>query len=306
MQWTPTFLLPVLVGVVLVQAPGCPTLRMSLVLVAANLAAAAIVLLVTAALIAFPVLFSGALGLIFFACFLRIARGRPRAVPMLALLYLVVVPVVAQSSPSGAVDAAFTLAKSFTLAIFIVWVVYLLWPSAPPVPGAAPIPAAPRPAAAALLAAALLLSMMLLFLALELAHALPALVSTLLILSRLSHTGEKRFARALMAGNLVGGLTAVVVFATLAVNLSLLTLALLTLLVGLAFGAPIAAGGPGRATALVGANTMVILLSAGLQPGQDTFWSWITRLAYIVVAAAFAVGAMSLLRVPWRPRADSR
>ena len=260
--------------------------------------AAAVALTLTTLFLNFPEALLGTIAVVMFWCFYLIASGKPRLLPMLLLLYLVIIPVVALDSPSGAFFIAIALVQSFVMAIFIVWTVYLFWPAIKlPATNAAVAQSAtlPSPATAALLSTAVLLPLMLLFLVFSLSYALPVLVSTLLVLSRLTMTSSQQHAMALLAGNLEGGIVGLIIYVLLAVAPSLVTLTLLMMLAGLWFGTRITAGGTRAVMAFIACNTMVIVLSSSLLQGQGTLQLWITRLFYIFAAAAFSVGMMSLL-----------
>jgi len=296
LRWTPTFLAPVLVGLLLVQLPQRPTPGTSAALVLLNLLAAAVVLLLCAALLDMPIIFLGALALLLVLCFLWIAQGRPRLPALLMLLYAVIVPVIALDTAGGALALTSALVGSFMVAIVITWLVYLPWPAARPAAAPGVARAVPSPARAALLGAAILLALMTVFLSFGLSQALPALVSTMLVLSRLDMSTGRQQAVALVAGNLQGGVAALVVYSLLSLNPSLLTLALLVLLAGLWFGGRIAQGAQ-AGVAFIACNTLLIVLGSGLAQNGDTLLGWINRLMYIVAAAGFSMGMMSLL---WR------
>ena len=297
LQWVPTFLAPALVAVLLVNVPVRPPLKLAIGLLAIVSAAALIALFLSAALLRSPLILFGVAAVVVFRTLYAIAEGRSRVAALFLLICVTAIPVIALESPSIASAFAYALVRATCLAIVIAWTSYLLWPRVrPPRPAAkvAPLPPNWR-LKSALLGTAVLTPLMLLYLMFGLTHALPVLIATAMIVMNLDFRSGRMQAVALVAGNVAGGIVALVVFLLLAMQSSIVSLALLTALAALAFGWRISAGDPMAPVVLVACNATLIVLSSSLVSDQGTFAVWVTRLTQFVIAGAFAVGMMALI-----------
>lgn len=296
MQWVPTFLAPVLVAVLLVNVPVRPPLKLAVALVAIVAATALIALFLSIALLRSPPILFGVAAVVVFRTLYAIAEGRPRVAALFMLICVTTLPVVALESSSAAGTFAYALVRATCVAIVVAWISHLLWPRVRPprsAARAAPLPPGLR-LKSALLGTAVLTPLMLLYLMFGLAHALPVLVATTMIVMNLDLARGRMQALALVAGNVGGGIVALVLFLLLAMQSSIISLTLLTALTALAFGWRISAGDAMASVVLVACNATLIVLSSSLVSDQGTFSVWVTRLAQFVIAGAFAVGMMAL------------
>lgn len=297
LQWVPTFLAPVLVAVVLTNVPGRPPFKVAfgfIVIVAATALAA---LFLSGVLRGAPAILFGASALVVFRALYAIARGRQRVAPMLLLICVTTIPVVALESQSVASAFTFSFVRATCFAMVVVWIVHRLWPRVPLLrPANAALPLS-RDAAvrSAVIGTAVLVPLMLACLLFGLAHALPVLVATAMIVASVDlHRGRGQ-ALALVIGNIGGGIASLAIFVLLTLHPSIVTLTLLMLLAALAFGSRISVGDPMAAVALVAFNATLIVLSSSLLSDQGTFSIWMSRLMQFVFAGAFAIGMMTLL-----------
>lgn len=297
LQWTPTFLAPALVAVLLANVPVSPPLKLAVALIAIVAAAALIALFLSTALLRSPLILFGVAAVVVFRTLYAIAEGRSRVAALFLLICVTSMPVVALESPWIAGAFAYALVRATCLAIVIVWTSHLLWPRVrPPRPAAkvAPLPPGSR-LRSALLGTAVLTPLMLLYLMFGLANALPVLIATTMIVMNLDFRSGRMQAVALVAGNIGGGIGALVVFVLLAMEPSIVSLTLLVALTALAFGWRISAADRMAPVVLVACNATLIVLSSSLMSDQGTLAVWVTRLAQFVIAGAFAVGMMVLM-----------
>jgi len=302
LQWSPSYLAPLLVVLLLVRLPACPPLAVGVSLVALNVIFAALTLTQSLALTRMPVVLLGSVALVLGFGFHLIAAGK-RMPGVLLLLYAVIVPVVGLETPGAAALIAFALIRAFVIAILAVWIAYRIWPATPFTPPAtATTEPAPRPGRAALEGTAVLLPIVALFMLFEQSHAVVVLVMCVTIVSRLEEEASRRQARALLAGNVAGGVGGILLFVALAANPSLLTLTGLLVLAGLFFSDRVRAGGDAGEAAYAACITMLIILGAGLSE-QETLSSWVIRLSYLFLAAGFSVGATRVVRA-WSQHAE--
>ena len=220
LQWLPTFLGPVLVGALLVNVPIRPPLKVAVGLIAIIAASAFIAMLLSTALVRSPLILFGVAAVVVFRSLYAVAEGRSRLAPLLLLICVTTIPVIALQSSAIAASFAFALVRAACLAVLVVWISYLLWPRVRPPRPASPV--APLPPDArlrrALLGTAILTPLMLLYLMFGIADALPVLVATTMIVVNLDFNSGRMQAVALVAGNVGGGIAALVLIVLLAMQ----------------------------------------------------------------------------------------
>ena len=297
LQWVPTFLPAVLVGVVLVNVPVRPPLKVALGLILIVGASALIAVMLCAALRGAPAILFGFTALIVFYALLAIAKGSPMIGPLMMLICITTIPVVALESQYAAASFAYALFRAICFAVVVVWICHLIWPQvAPPRAAVKPPPLAPMIAFKfALLGTSILAPLMLVFLMFGFANALPVLVATAMIVGSLDFNKGRMQAVGLAAGNFAGGVVSLVLFLLLVIHPSVISLTLLVLLAALLFGWQITSPHPLAPIAVVACNATLIVFSSSLLTDNGTFSIWITRLTQFLLAGVFAIGMMVLL-----------
>jgi hypothetical protein len=194
-------------------------------------------------------------------------------------------------APAQAGIMPVAMVRAMAVAVLIVWCMYALWPRV--LPRTAPPASAPiaSPVMTALMGTAVVLPLMLIYLLFGMADALPVLVTTVLLVINFDPRQGAKQGLAMMLGNLIGGLIALVAYLLLSMAPSLVTLALLTFLIASAFAVRIEKGGPGAAVAAITCNSTLIMLSIAVASGAG---NWMTRLSQFAFACLFAVGMMSI------------
>jgi len=295
MGWYPTFLGPLLAAVLLANLPMAPPLKLGLVLIGVQAAGAYGAYILTSLLHKTPVVLFGAIALILLLCFANLARGRGFLPILLVLVSFSTVPIVTMMAPEQAGALAFAFARAMTVAVVAVWVTHALWPKlSPPTPPAAQS-AFDFPLAMALTGIAIVLPLMLLYLMYGITDALPVLITTVMLVINFDPQRSSIQGMAMMVGNLIGGLIALLAYALLQIAPSLTTLALITFVIALLFAIRIERGGPASAVGVLTFNQAIVLFSLSLTPGGSTPSLWITRLFQFGIACIFAIGTMTLL-----------
>jgi hypothetical protein len=151
------------------------------------------------------------------------------------------------------------------------------------------------PVALALTGVAIVLPLMLLYLMYGITDALPVLITTVVLVINFDPQRSALQGLAMMIGNFVGGMVALLSQLMLQPAPSLAALALIAFLVALLFADRIARGGPAAAVGLITFNQAMVLFSLSLTPGGSSAGLWLTRLIQFAIACTFAVGMMSLL-----------
>ncbi|HEU4778992.1 MAG TPA: DUF2955 domain-containing protein [Steroidobacteraceae bacterium] len=296
-EWTPTFLPPVLVAVLLTNIPIRPPPKVAMGFIILVAASSLLAVLLCAALRGAPVILFAITVLVVFRALYALARGAPMLGPLMLMICITAIPVVALQSTYIAGQFAYALARAALVAVLIVWLVYLFWPKFAP-PKAAPKAAALPPAFAmrsALLGTAIMAPLMLAYLTFGFAEALPVLIATVMIVASLDLNRGRKQALGLVIANIAGGIASLALILMLVLNPSLATFTLVMLAGSLIAGWRITRGDPMAALVVVAFNACLIVFSSSIGADSGTFSIWLTRLTHFLIAGAFAVGMMALL-----------
>jgi hypothetical protein len=294
LQWTPTFLAPVLFAFLLTNIPFCPPPKAGVALVLAMTLAATTAFILSSALAHAPQILTGAIGLIVFASFSLMARGRAKLPAIFMLLCIALIPVITMVAPAQAGVLPWAMVRGVTIAVLLLYGTYAIWPTV--VPPAPPPPAADvaSPTKTALLVTAIVMPLILAFLMFGLTDALPVLSTSILLVATFETQRGAMQGLAMIVGNLKGGFVGVLAFLALAIFPSLTTLSLITFAIALMFALQVDKGGATGAIAVISLNTYLIILSTALASGPTSSGIWVVRVMQFVLASLFAVGMMSL------------
>ena len=299
LQWNPTFLAPVLTAALLANLPMRPPVKLAMVLVLSMTAAAVFAFASASLLRGAPTVLFGLLALAVFLAFHAMIRGRPQLPLMLLLICLATIPVVVMVAPAQAGLFPRAMVRGIAFAIIMIWLVYVPWPR---VPASPPAPVArphhETPLALALLSTAVVVPLMLVYLLFGLTDVFPVMIATVLLVINFDLQRSRSQALGMIFGNFGGGLLALVLHSLLLTMPNLLTLAILLFLALLWLGQRIVAGGPAAGVAVIACNAMLIILGTAIASGSGSLSLWMARLFHFVLAGAFAVGMMSLIRYP--------
>jgi hypothetical protein len=235
------------------------------------------------------------IALTLFAGFLLDTAGK--AMPATFLLVLgCMVPVVATQSFETAAALAAALVGASVIGILTVWAMFAAFP-APRAAVMAVMPVRQARPRTALVNTILLLPVLLLHLA-----SGQTTVVVLIVIMSIIRLGDRSTAHlaalGLLLGNVLGGIVATVAYGLVTLQTSMVFFLLIVLLVGLAFGARIAAGDEKAPVFVISLVTFVLLLGIGVSPlPTDSGEAFTTRLWNVVLAGAYAVGALSLVPV---------
>ncbi len=301
---TPFFFLPPLLAVqFLASMPQPPTLRQGFGVVVLVALLSGLTLLLSSAFAGQPLVFVMLVGLLLFVGFLLDTAGK--TMPATVLLTLsAMIPLAAVQSMSTAATLAVALVGAHAVAILTTWIAFAAFPA----PSAA-MPMGPRefPEASprrAIVNTLLLFPVLLLFMI----GGKMTFVVLIVIISvlRLGERGTAHGAAlGLLLGNILGGIVATIAYGFVNLQTSIVFFLLVVLLVGLVFGARIAAGSPQASLFILALATFIILLGIGVSPlPTDSGAAFTARLWNVLLAGAYAVGAVSLTRAR-RPTAES-
>ena len=305
--WDATFLAPLLTAQMLSKLRQPPSPAQGLVLVALIGLSTGLVLAITAAFIGHPIVLLLSLGLLLYLSFYTHLRGAPELATLLVQISAVSIPVLAVASPDAASGFAGTLVSAGVVALLTVWVAFAAFPGggadssarASGKPRRIEQPAAAR---AALLNTIILLPILTGFVLVATELAVVVLIVIVNLLRQHDPQQGQRAALGLILGNLVGGLAAAGVYNLVLLNETFLFFVALCLASTLVFAGRIATAGQRAPVYVIALATFILLLGLGLSPlPGGSGEAFVSRLANVLMASAYAIGALSVLE-RWRIR----
>lgn len=294
MGWYPSFLAPLLAGVLLANLPVAPPLKVGVVLILVQGVSAYLAYFLAASLHEVPAVLFGCIGLVLLVSFANLSQGRGFLPLLLTLISFSTVPIVTMMAPQQANGLSLALARGMIVAVATVWLAHAAWPRVSPPSAPSTQQVATRHFALAITGVAIVLPMMLLYLMYGITDALPVLITTVVLVINFDPKRGAMQAFAMMIGNFIGGLFALLAHAALTVVPSLGFLALIAFLIAVPFAIRIERGGPVGAVALITFNQAMVMFSLSLTSGSSASL-WTTRLFQFSLACAFSVGMMTLL-----------
>ena len=125
--------------------------------------------------------------------------------------------------------------------------------------------------------------------------AIPVLLTTVLLVAKMEEERSAASGWAKLIGNFLGGFVAVAAYYFLALAPSLVSLALITFIIGIGFAVQIAKGGVRGGNALLAYNATMVIFGLALLKGPSNSGTWGARVVQFTIACTFAVGMMALL-----------
>ncbi|KQO69205.1 DUF2955 domain-containing protein [Methylobacterium sp. Leaf89] len=306
--WDATFLAPLLTAQMLTKLQQPPSLTQGFALVVMIGVSTGVVLAVTASFLGHPAVLILALALLLYLSFYAHLRGAPNLATLLVQTSVVSLPVLAVASPDAAVGFAGALVSAGFVAVLTAWVAFAAFPgdatdTAPQVPAGAANAPGPREAARdALLNTLVLLPVLTRFVLVASELAVVVLIVIVNLLRQHEPQQGQRAALGLILGNLIGGLAAAVVYNLVLLNETFPFFVVMCLAATLAFAGRIATAGQRAPVYVIALATFILLLGLGMTPlPGGSSEAFVTRLANVLWASAYAVGAVSVLEL-WRIR----
>jgi len=305
MGWQPSALAPVLTGVLLANLPVSPPPKVGLALVIVMGISAWSAFFLTLLLGQTPSLLFGVIGLIMFLAFAGLAQEKAQLPLTLLLMCISVVPVVTLTISEYAGIFSGLLVKGMALAVIFTWISFAIWPLPSPKSPDPPATMLESPVAAAALGTVIVLPLMLAYMLFGLIDAIPVLLTTVLLVAKMEEERGAASGWAKLVGNFLGGFVAVAAYYFLALAPSLISLALITFIIGVGFAVQIAKGGVRGGNALLAYNATMVIFGLALLKGPSNSGTWGARVVQFAIATIFAVGMMRLLwpRLKRRPSA---
>ena len=299
LHWEFSFLAPMLAMQIVAAMPVCPDVRQ-------GAAIPLVIFLATTAALAAATLFEDApVALLAVVCLVLCWTfyGQKRGAPAIAMLLIQIsfsaVPLFSSLSLDLAQSFAEFLQKSSVAAIATVWISHAMFPAPASMPsGPAPAPAGLAPGRAAQVAITdtlVLLPLLAKFMIWSSIDDFVILMITINLLREVDTLKTGKIAIALLIGNVLGGVLAVVAQQFVLVADTLIQFLLTIFLAGLLFGGRLARGGP-MAPVFVLAFGTFILLGIAITPlpgGSEE--AFVVRIAKISAASLYALAALGLV-----------
>lgn len=291
---TPFFFLPPLLAVqFLATMRQPPSLRQGIGVIVLVALFGGVTLFLAGSFAHRPLVYVILVGLVLFYGFLLDTAGK--TLPASLLLTLgATIPLAATQSSESAIALAGGFVGATIIALLTTWAMFAVFPAPAPAATAVAPPLREASPRIALANTAVLLPVLVLFMISGRMTFVLLLVIVAII--RLSdRSASPRAALGLLLGNILGGVVATVAYGFVTVQPSIVFFLLVVLLVGLAFGAWIAAGGAQAPVFTIALVAFVILLGLGVSPlPTESGEAFAARVWNVLLAGLYAVGALSL------------
>jgi hypothetical protein len=310
-DWRLSFIAPVLTLSFLGSPAPRPTAKTAVGFLGVIALASAVGVLLSALLLPYPAVFLLLEGLMLFLLFYHGARGANPLLISMLLVALTVIPVVGLQTMLLAVAVAQGLVVGAGTAVAVVWVAHVLIPDpaasrststggTSPSNGAAK-PKLPSPEAAAArawLSTIVVFPVVLLYFVLGLTSVLILVFIALLSMQPDFSAGFKA-GKALIVGNVLGGIAAIAMYELLVMMPQFSFLLLLTLLAGLVFGARLFSGVPAAPLFGMAYSTLLLVIGSTTSMFGDAnakAWTRVIQITIAVVYLVVAFGVVTRLR----------
>jgi hypothetical protein len=256
----------------------------------------------SSALLSYPVVFLLVDGLIVYLLYYAVALGRPPMLVALVLIGATVIPVVGLMSSALAVAVAKGLVMGAGGALIVVWVAHTLFPDPPEGEreaageGSGPSPVLGREEAATWAGVTTLVIFPLVcFFFLTGSTAVIVLVFVAMLSVRLDTQSGVRAGKALIVGNLLGGLVSILMYELLVIVPQYGFMLILTLLGGLIFGGRTFSGAKTGPLWTMAFQTAILIVASTTSIFGEADAKAVTRVVQISAAVGYIVLAFSVI-----------
>lgn len=310
------FLVPILVAMLLGSPAPCPSLRAGIAFVAPVAVAAFLGVVLTRYVLQFALIFLLIEFLVLYHIFYALAGGAAPLRMVWMLIAAMLIPLMGQASIGLSVGVALGLVEGAMIAIGATWLSFGLLPDLS-VPDTAltggldakpakQIPPTEARAAFAGRALTVLFPMLILFFVMGwTSQAVILLYAALLSLNPSFAAGWKQ-GKGMIAGNLIGGVTAIVFYQVLIVWPSISIFLLLTFVTGLVFAEVIFSDRPSAPLFKTAFNAVMLLVGMSVaSTDADASSNFYTRIVQIMLAVVYVAAASGWIEYLQRKRVKS-
>jgi len=300
-DWPLSFLTPVLTLSFLASPAPRPSLKMGFNFVLAIAIAGYIGLLVGRILLPYPFVYIPFVGLLLFRIYYAKGGTLPPILILWLLIALLLIPLMMMQSHALANIIALNLVIGGGATLLVVWISYALLPdrvdkeisntpTAKP-----PAPTKEERFRTAADTTIVVFPVLILFYVFQLSGGLLILIMIALLSMQPGFAKDFKGGKALIIGNTIGGLAAIVFYELLVIMPEYIFLVLLTLLAGLMFGSRLFSGNPKAALYGMAFSTLLLVIGSTTSSSGEANAKVYTRIIQIMAAVIYVVVAFGLL-----------
>jgi hypothetical protein len=302
--WQLSFLTPVLALSFLATPAPRPTLKRGILFVAAIAIACAAGLLLSRYVLPYTLVFIPFTGLVLARVFYAKTGGASPLLITWLLIAILVIPLMAMQSSALAVGVAGGIVFGAVMTVLMVWLAYGIFPDPVDLESAAVErgAAAPEPAPTkrdrvhdALISTVVVFPVMIVFYSLEFVSSLLILVFIAMLSMQPSFAKNFKAGIALIIGNVIGGVAAIIFYNLLVVMPEFVFLIVLTLFAGLVFGARVFSGKKTAPLYGMAFSTVLLVIGSVTSSTDDAGSKVYTRIVQIMLAVAYVVVAFGII-----------
>ena len=300
-NWPMSFLTAVLSLSFLASPAGRPSFKMGFSFILAIAIASYFALLIGRMLLPYPFVYIPFIGLLLFRLYYAKGSSFPPLLILWLLIALLLIPLMMIHSPALAETIAIYLVIGASAALIVTWISFGLLPERPvDEKGNAPVVKPPLPSKeerfqTAVDSTIVVFPVLILFYIFQLSGALLILIFIALLSMQPGFAKDFKGGLALITGNVVGGITAIVFYELLVIVPEYVFLVVLTLLAGLMFGSRLFSGKPKAPLYGMAYSTLLLVIGSTTGSAGDADAKVYTRIIQIMSAVIYVVVAFGLL-----------
>jgi len=298
--WPLSYLTPVL-SLGFLAAPTRLGFKMGVGFVGVVILSCLVGLVLAEYLLPFPLVYLPLIGLCLLHLFYAKAKGTSPLVITWLLISILVLPLVAMQAPRAAFLVAAGLVAGATVMVLLVWFTWFLVPeyettSAKQAPAAtAKAPAASAPLRDALMGLCVVFPALVAFYTLQWTGSLLVLIFIAILSMQPGVSGNVKAGKALIIGNIFGGLVSILFYETLVMMPSFPFMTLLVLLCGLFFGTQLFSTNKMAPLYGMAFSTVLLIIGSTTSSDAEAGNKVITRVMQMSAAVLYVVAAFWLL-----------
>jgi len=307
LDWKLSFLTPVLSLTFLASPAGRPGFRAGLSFIGMVGAACLVGTFISGALLSYPLVYVPFAGLLLFHLFFAQWSGKSPLLIVWLMIAVLLIPFISIQSPELAGLVARGLLTGAAATMVVVWIAFILFPD-PPAPAvqAAKASKPPFPAAEKFRQSALstlvVFPVVVAFYVFQWTGAILVMIMVALLSMQPAFAKDFKAGKALIMGNVLGGLAAMLVYELLVLAPLYSFLVSLTLLAGLVFGARLFSDRPTAALYGMAFSTLLLVIGSTTSSSGEAGAEVYTRIIQLMMAVVYVVLAFGLLERLWPQR----
>jgi uncharacterized membrane protein YccC len=302
--WPLSFLTPVLALSFLATPAPRPTLKAGIGFVLVIVVACLAGLVLSRLFLPYPFVHIPLIGLVLFRLFDAKARGAPMLPITFTMIAVLLIPYMALQAQVIANLIAAALVVGAAATIGVVWLAYGLFPDPFEQPAGPGSPAGPAPHTIpspqerfreAAMSTLVVMPLLILFYVFQWSSALLILIFVALLSMQPAIARSVKAGVALIIGNAIGGLAAIVIYEILVIVPSFGFMLVLMLLAGLLFGTRVFSTKPSAALFKMAFSTTILVVASTTSSDAEAGAKAYTRVLQLMVVVIYVIAAFGVL-----------